>query len=57
MSKLKWQPDAERRLAKVPFFVRPWVKRRAEAVAAERGLHEVTTHLLDELKSREHKPE
>lgn len=50
-----WQPDAEQRLKKVPFFIRPWVKRRAEAVARERGLREVTTHLLDEIKGREHK--
>ncbi len=50
-----WQPDAEQRLKKVPFFIRPWVKRRAEAVARERGVREVTSRLLDEIKGREHK--
>jgi hypothetical protein len=53
---MKWQADAEHRLHKVPFFIRLWVRRRAEAVARERGLTEVTTQLLDEIKAREHKP-
>jgi light-independent protochlorophyllide reductase subunit B len=55
-SRPAWHPDAEQRLRKVPFFIRPWVRRRAEAVAAERGLQEVTSQLLDEIKDREHKP-
>ena len=51
---VRWHPDAEQRLRKVPFFIRPWVRRRAEAVARERGLSEVTSQLLDEIKRREH---
>ncbi len=51
-----WEPVAEQRLRKVPFFIRPWVKRRAEAVARERGLREVSAALLDEIKQREHRP-
>lgn len=50
---VRWAPDAEQRLSKVPFFIRPFVRRRAEAVALERGLREVTSQLLDEIKSRE----
>jgi hypothetical protein len=50
----RWHPDAEQRLRKVPFFIRPWVRRRAEAVAHERGLSEVTSQLLDDIKNREH---
>jgi hypothetical protein len=41
-------------LKNVPFFIRPFVRRRAEAVARERGLAEVTPQLLDDIKSREH---
>jgi hypothetical protein len=52
---VRWHPDAEKRLAKVPFFIRPFVRRRAEAVARERGLPEVTSQLLDDIKSSEHK--
>ncbi len=55
MPSLRWNPEAEKRLKKVPFFIRPFVKRRAEAVARERGLAEVTSTLLDEIKDREHK--
>ncbi len=53
-SDVRWHPDAEQRLRKVPFFIRPWVRRRAEAVARERNLTEVTSQLLDEIKGREH---
>jgi len=52
---VRWTPDAEARLSKAPFFIRPWVRRRAEAVAREPGLAEVTSQLLDEIKGREHK--
>jgi hypothetical protein len=52
---IRWQPDAELRIKQVPFFIRPLARRRAEAVARERGLSEVTSLLLDELKSKEHK--
>lgn len=51
---MRWRPDAEQRLKKVPFFIRPFVKRRAEGVARDRGLTEVTSELLDEIKEREH---
>lgn len=51
----RWSTEAERRLKKVPFFIRPFVKRRAEAVARERGIAEVTSELLDEIKQREHR--
>ena len=53
---VRWHPDAEKRLSKVPFFIRPFVRRRAESVARERGLAEVTSQLLDEIKGREHRP-
>lgn len=55
-SEIRWHPGAQERLRNVPFFIRPWVKRRAESVARERGISEVTPELLDEIKQREHKP-
>jgi hypothetical protein len=55
MSDIRWTPEALERLARVPFFVRPFVRRRAESAAAERGLSEVTSQLLDEIKSKEHR--
>lgn len=52
---MKWHPEALARLKRAPFFVRPFIKKRAEAEAAKRGLPEVTTALLDELKASEHR--
>jgi light-independent protochlorophyllide reductase subunit B len=43
---VRWAPDAERELAKVPFFVRGKVRRNTERYATERG---VSTVLLDTL--------
>lgn len=53
---MEWQPEAEARLKKAPFFVRPFIKARAEKEAKARGMSQVTTALLDELKAREHRP-
>lgn len=53
-SAVKWEADAKARLAKAPFFIRPFIKGRAEREARARGLATVTVELLDELKSREH---
>jgi hypothetical protein len=51
---MQWEAEAEARMRKAPFFVRPFIKSRAEKEAKARGLDKVTTALLDELKSREH---
>ena len=50
---IKWAPDAEARIKKVPFFVRPLARRKAEEAARERGMKEVTSALLDEIKAKE----
>jgi len=55
VSKPSWTPEAAQRLKKVPFFIRPLVKRRAEKVARERGLSEVSSELLDAIKDSEHR--
>jgi uncharacterized membrane protein len=55
MAEIHWTGEAKARLSRVPFFIRPFVKRRAEAAARERGLPEVTSQLLDEIKSKEHR--
>jgi hypothetical protein len=52
---MDWEPDALTRLKRAPFFVRFFIKQRAESEAARRGLARVTTGLLDELKSKEHR--
>jgi Proto-chlorophyllide reductase 57 kD subunit len=52
---MDWDPEATARLKRAPFFVRFFIKQRAESEAQRRGLSRVTTALLDELKSKEHK--
>jgi len=54
MSQLRWAPDALEKIKKVPFFVRPLAKKKAESEARARGLTEVTAALLDELKQAQH---
>lgn len=51
---MEWETEAEARIKKAPFFVRPFIRARAEKAARARGLDRVTSALLDELKSREH---
>ena len=53
-AKLAWSDEASSRLRKVPFFIRPLVRNRAERAARERGMREVTAELLDELKGASH---
>lgn len=48
---IAWSEDAGARLERVPAPLRPMVRRRAEALAAERGLERVTPELLGELAS------
>jgi len=52
---MRWESQAETRVQKAPFFVRPFIKWRAEKEAKARGLDAVTVALLDELKAKEHK--
>jgi hypothetical protein len=54
---MEWELEAEARVKKAPFFIRPFIKGRAEKAAKERGLSKVTCALLDDLKAREHKPQ
>jgi len=52
---MDWHPDALARLKKAPFFVRPFIRQRAEREASLRGLSQVTPELLDQLKAKEHR--
>ena len=51
---IRWHPEAEARMKRVPFFVRPLARRRAEREARRRGLSEVTPELLEELRRQQH---
>jgi radical SAM protein with 4Fe4S-binding SPASM domain len=47
---MRWAPDAEARLQRIPSFVRGVVVRRLEDYARERGLSEVTVELMSEVR-------
>ncbi len=46
-----WQPDAERELMKIPFFVRGKAKRNTERYATEKGVTAITVETLYEAKA------
>ena len=47
----QWTTDGEAELAKIPFFVRPKVKRNTETFAKERGISAITDEVLYEAKA------
>jgi light-independent protochlorophyllide reductase subunit B len=47
----RWSSDGEAELAKIPFFVRPKVKRNTETFARERGIASITDEVLYEAKA------
>lgn len=51
-TQITWTPETEGRMKRVPFFVRPLAKRKAEEVARERGIETMTLELLDELEKK-----
>lgn len=50
--RLPWTEEAQRRLARVPEFVRPVVRESIECHARQRGCREVTGEVMDEARSR-----
>ncbi|MBI2296744.1 MAG: PCP reductase family protein [Betaproteobacteria bacterium] len=50
-SRLMWTEEAEQRLARIPEFVRPMVRDGVERHARERGYREVTSEVMDEVRS------
>jgi len=48
---LCWSSEGEAELAKIPFFVRPKVRRNTEAFARERGIGAITDEVLYEAKA------
>ena len=49
---MTWTPEAENRLKDVPFFVRPAVRRRIEALAKEDGLTTIDLAFYEQAKAR-----
>src|SRR6185436_10597149 len=49
---VSWDPEAERRLDRVPAAVRAMARMELERTAADRGLDSVTVQLMEEVKAR-----
>lgn len=47
-----WTEEAEKRLERIPSFVRPMVKKGVEMYAKERGYNEINEAVMDEAKGR-----
>lgn len=50
--RIEWEPEAERRLDKVPSAVRAMARIELERTAAERGTARITVALMEEVKAR-----
>ena len=50
--RIEWEPEAERRLNKVPGAVRAMARIELERTAADRGESRVTVALMEEIKAR-----
>jgi hypothetical protein len=49
---MNWSAEAEVRLKEIPFFVRPVVRRRIEALASDAGLTEVSESFYEQAKAQ-----
>ncbi len=49
---MNWEADAEAKLKEVPFFVRPAVRKRIEAMAVEGGRATIDLAFYEEAKAR-----
>jgi hypothetical protein len=50
--RIDWEPEAERRLERVPAAVRAMARIELERTAADRGLSRITASLMEEIKAK-----
>ena len=49
-SRIVWSPEADRRLERIPEFIRPMARRGVEQFAAERGYRRITEDVMEEAR-------
>lgn len=49
---MNWSPDAETKLKEIPFFVRPAVRKRIEALAKDAGHDSIELAFYEEAKAQ-----
>ncbi len=52
MSQPTWTPAAEAKLKDIPFFVRPFARKKIEGYAQENQLSPITLEVYEEAKKR-----
>jgi hypothetical protein len=48
--RIAWSPEAERRLERIPEFIRPMVRQGIEKLAVQRGYRRITEDLMEEAR-------
>lgn len=51
-SEPEWSPEAKERLAKIPSFLRPMIKKGLEKYASSKGIHVITPEVMAELRQK-----
>ena len=46
----KWTPEAEAKLTDIPFFVRPFARKKIEKYAQDNNLSPITIEIYDQAK-------
>ena len=52
-SDIEWDPEAEKRINKAPFFVRKIARGKVEKAARELGVSRITVELMEKIKKQE----
>ncbi|WP_414548587.1 PCP reductase family protein [Anabaena sp. CCY 0017] len=49
---IKWTADAEAKLKEIPFFVRPFARKKIETYAQENSISLITLEIYEQLKQQ-----
>lgn len=49
---VQWTPEAEAKLKDIPFFVRPFARKKIETYAQENNFSQITIELYEEAKQQ-----
>lgn len=50
--KIIWTPEAEAKLKDIPFFVRPFARKKIETYAQEKNISPITLEIYEEAKKQ-----
>jgi hypothetical protein len=50
--KIQWTPEAEAKLKDIPFFVRPFARKKIETYAQEQSISTITIEIYEQVKKQ-----